>query len=184
MTCIALIDLENTPNTSKFELSKFDEIIVFKGPHQHKFAVRLTNFTGQITTYDVNEVGHNNLDFHLVLLLGEMHFKNSIEDKFVIISGDKGFDGVIQHLAEQGRSIERINPHSKTNVAQGASKKVLKKLPKKCLAKTLPKLCNQIGSQLSISDDQNLIEREVAYLTKHKLISIDPRTNTVNYHLH
>ena len=184
MSRIALIDLENAPNTSKMPLSEFDELVVFKGPHQHKLALRLHNFSGRITSFDVDDVSHNNLDFHLVLHLGEMHFKHSIDDEFVIISGDKGFDGVIKHLHQQGRPISRLNPNQKVDIPKGASKTVLRKLPPKCLAKTLPKLCNQIGSQLAISDDHTLIEREVAYLTKHKLISVDPDTKTVDYHLH
>lgn len=203
MSNIAFIDFENATNTEQMDFSDIDEIIVFKGANQHQKAIKLTSFTGSIKTVNIDKIGKNNLDFHLVFKLGELHYKRSIDDAFSIFSGDKGFDDVIHQLCLQGRNAKRIDPHAQkhevtcqkncsgltvhsNSIQQSKSDctclDLLKRIPASNLAKTLPKLSNQLANGIASMQPQQ-VQQELKWLEYHNLIAIEPSSQKVSYNL-
>ena len=181
MSKIAFIDLENTL-VNNIDLRDFDAIYVFRGALQQQCAVRLNGYKGKIHIFDVPDCGKNNLDFHLTLQLGRFHEMLSVGTDFVVFSGDKGFDGIINYLSEMGRNITRVNPRMK-KIHTGASLEILiNSLKAKTLPRTLPKLANAIGSQLCIYDDPKSIDKELDYLKAHHFIKVG-KSQQVTYHL-
>jgi hypothetical protein len=56
------------------------------------------------------EVSKNNVDFHLVLELGQLTALAGDTSHFSVISRDKGYDGIIARLKATGISCTRISP--------------------------------------------------------------------------
>ena len=205
MSTIALIDFENATNTGEMDFNNVNEIIIFKGANQLQKAVKLNDFNGHITTINIDKIGKNNLDFHLVFKLGELHYQRSLSDQFHVISGDKGFDDVIYQLCEQGRIAKRIDPHAekhkracqsgcglvhnqKCTKPSQLSKSdclcldLLKRIPPNNLAKTLPKLTNQLANGIADVDPLQ-IHQELKWLERNNLIAISGANQQVIYNI-
>jgi hypothetical protein len=172
---IAFIDCENVDINKHLltNINQYNEIILFKGAKQHIKACPLPHYTGRVSTVYVGACAKNNLDFHLTMELGRLHETQSLEVEFVIVSGDTGFDGVLAYLSEMGRDTTRVNPTCPKSIKKGCSLAVLKRCKEnKVLAKTLPKLINQLGSQLNIYDNEDLITQELVYLREKNYIRV------------
>lgn len=209
MSTIALIDFENATNTGEMDFSNVDELIVFKCANQLHKAVKLSEFKGDIDTINIDKIGKNNLGFHLVFKLGELHYQRSLSNQFYIISGDKGFDDVIHQLCEQGRVAKRVDPHAekhKRACRRGCSSDykrphnkqcvkplllsksdrecldLLKRIPPNHLAKTLPKLANQLADGIA-NVDPIQIHRELRWLERNNLIIISGANQQVTYNI-
>lgn len=201
MSTIALIDFENATNTDEMDFTDVDEIIIFKGANQLHKAVKLNGFTGVIDTINIDKIGKNNLDFHLVFKLGELHYQRSLSDQFYVYSGDKGFDDVIDQLCEQGRVAKRVDPHAekhKRACVFGRNRScprplqlsksdcqcldLLKRIPTNNLAKTLPKLANQLANGIADVDPVQ-IHRELRWLERNNLIAISGANQQVIYNI-
>ena len=71
--------------------------------------VREAHLLGEAVEWiGVEGSGANALDFHLVFYLGQISLQ-SPNSKYVILSRDRGFDPLIQHLAKRGISCRRID---------------------------------------------------------------------------
>jgi len=104
---VALVDGENVGSFDRFDAAPYDEIHLFRGATQR----RLKPPAGlNVVIHDVQKTGRNNLDFHLTLHLGVLHQAVDKSAQFYVISGDKGFDGVCQHLQSLGRQCTRLDP--------------------------------------------------------------------------
>lgn len=131
----AFVDYENVGSLEALDLKKYQRLIIFCGPRHRKLNL------GDIPTASfchlelirMTSTGNNNLDFHLAFYLGVHHLEAGNDVEFHVISNDKGFDGVIGHLSEMGRSCSRVNCVKKkltTKAAQGIAKKATKKAVK------------------------------------------------------
>lgn len=134
-----LIDYENV-QVKSLALLKGEQfqVRVFLGPRNSKLstefvlAMRELGKRGDYIMMETN--GNNALDFHIAYYLGRLAAKDS-GACFYIISKDKGFDPLLDHLkkkkieCERAVSIEAMPCFSKTVVATTkpqAAKKVLK----------------------------------------------------------
>lgn len=114
------LDYQNLhPTQFGFFLPKLHKIYIFAAEGQklpEKTADQLITYPGKIKLIRVQGTSKNNLDFHMAFLLGRHHQKLSRKVGFIIVSKDKGFDYLIQHLNAMGRKIIR---------AESISEKVL-----------------------------------------------------------
>ena len=106
-----LIDYENVqPDDLKLLESGAFRVKVFLGQNQTKIPVELAAALqplGKNADYVCLEgVGSNALDFHIAFYLGVLSRQESA-NRFHIISKDKGFDPLIQHLKGEGLRVQR-----------------------------------------------------------------------------
>jgi PIN domain len=115
---------ETTPNTILFidyenitqiRLSRIQrpnlKIFIFVGCAQTKIPFELVREAHQLGAtvewIGVEGLGPNSLDFHIVFYLGQISLQAPATN-FVILSRDRGFDPLIQHLGQLGISCKRI----------------------------------------------------------------------------
>lgn len=106
-----LIDFENVQPKTLTELSDYTfKVLVFVGANQTKVQLELVQTLqplGAAAEYiQVSGTGPNALDFHIAYYLGEL-CKLEPEGLFHIISKDKGFDPLVEHLRERKIRISR-----------------------------------------------------------------------------
>ncbi len=106
-TNYVLIDFENRPVDSLALLKdEHFRIYVFLGKNNPKIetdlAVEMLSFDGRAKLVKLELAGENVLDFHIAYYVGELAAADPA-GFFHIISGDKGFDPLIEHL--KGRKI-------------------------------------------------------------------------------
>ena len=101
---IAFIDYENCSNLTEISLNIYTELIIFAGAKQNNVALPVNAFPEavKVTLRHVSEVSRNNVDFHLVLELGQCVCHYGPEKEYHIISADKGYDGIVRTLQAAG----------------------------------------------------------------------------------
>lgn len=111
---IYFLDFENLQSTeSELEniLDDTCEIYLFHGAHQNNFPafwVKTAIELGQrLHIVQLKESANNALDFLIAYYIGKL--SHEADYAFHIISNDKGYDPLIDHLTEQGRNIDRIS---------------------------------------------------------------------------
>lgn len=104
-----LIDLENRQPTDA-EISEWVEpgeaVWVFHGPHQKKLLPKLQTLGDWVTLIPITKTGSNALDFHLTFHLGYLAAKHE-RCRFVVLSGDRGFDPMIKYARLLGFEVVR-----------------------------------------------------------------------------
>lgn len=121
----AFVDYENVGSLESLDLEQYQRLIIFCGPRHRKLNL------GEIPTSSfchlelirMASTGNNNLDFHLAFYLGVHHLEAGKDVEFHVISNDKGFDGVIQHLVEMGRKCSRVGRAKKKTTKKAVAKK-------------------------------------------------------------
>jgi hypothetical protein len=112
-TTILFIDYENVTQVrlSTIQLSNL-KIFIFVGCAQTKIPFELVREAHQLGAavewIGVEGIGSNTLDFHIVFYLGQISLQ-SPSSNFLILSRDRGFDPLIQHLDKLGISCKRID---------------------------------------------------------------------------
>ncbi|WP_371879206.1 PIN domain-containing protein [Klebsiella aerogenes] len=109
---IALIDYENTGSLEGIDLTRYKRVIVFTGAKQKGISFPATTLSQDIflSVRQVPVVAKNNVDFHLVLILGQLSITTPEDTGFHIISRDKGYDGIVSWLQASGRHCRRLAP--------------------------------------------------------------------------
>ncbi|MEM8531071.1 MAG: PIN domain-containing protein [Chloroflexota bacterium] len=102
-----LIDYENIQPTEMTVLDPEQfHVILFVGAKQHKIAFEvvsaLQSWGPRAEYIKISETGANTLDFHIAFYIGQLA-AHEADAYFHIISKDKGFDPLIQHL--KGKKI-------------------------------------------------------------------------------
>lgn len=110
-TNYVLIDFENVHPKNLELLTKHPfEVFVFVGASQTKVPFDLADsmqLLGTSARYiKISGNGQNALDFHIAFYVGELAGKDP-HAQFHIVSKDKGFDPLIQHLNGRGIRIQR-----------------------------------------------------------------------------
>lgn len=110
--CIALIDYENCSNLTEIPLNIYTELIIFSGAKQNNVALPVSAFPEavKLTLRHVSETSRNNVDFHLVLELGQYVYRYGSEKEYHIVSADKGYDGIVRTLQMRGIRCRRVSP--------------------------------------------------------------------------
>ncbi|EMU65764.1 hypothetical protein ECMP0215527_0397 [Escherichia coli MP021552.7] len=110
--CIALIDYENCSNLTEIPLNIYTELIIFSGEKQNNVALPVSAFPEavKLTLRHVSETSRNNVDFHLVLELGQYVYRYGSEKEYHIVSADKGYDGIVRTLQMRGIRCRRVSP--------------------------------------------------------------------------
>jgi hypothetical protein len=109
-----LVDFENL-QPKDFELLDGDRcrVVLFLGPHQNKLAldvVQSLQRLGRSVAYVQSEKkARNALDFHIAFYLGRVLHEplatgtsRSKRDRFVVVTKDGGFDGLLSHIRSLG----------------------------------------------------------------------------------
>lgn len=108
---LLLVDLENK---HKVDLSPLDEsfrVIIFVGANQNPpKASRKPATAHRFSRVDFLKIlgtGKNALDFHIAFELGRT-FETAPDTQCFVLSGDKGFDPLLNHLNSNGMSCRRV----------------------------------------------------------------------------
>lgn len=109
---ILFIDYENVTQVRLSSLQQPNlKILIFVGCAQVKIPFELVREAHQLGAsvewIGVEGTGPNALDFHIVFYLGQISLQSPTAN-YVILSRDRGFDPLIQHLAKIGISCRRI----------------------------------------------------------------------------
>lgn len=118
---IYFLDFENLQSTEA-ELEKFIddscEIYLFHGIHQNNFPVFWIKIASQLGSrlhiIQLKESANNALDFFISYYIGKLSANDNLA--FNIVSNDKGYDPLIDHLTEEGRMIQRIARQKPSNI--------------------------------------------------------------------
>ncbi len=110
---ILFIDYENVTQVKLANLQQPNlKILIFVGCAQVKIPFELVRETHQLGAavqwVGIEEIGPNALDFHIAFYLGQISLKFPTAN-YVILSRDRGFDPLIQHLDRLGLSCRRIS---------------------------------------------------------------------------
>lgn len=126
---VLLIDYENVQNFNLAVLQQQSiDIKIFVGKSQSKIPIDLVQSTQQfgqrIEWVKIEGTGNNALDFHIAFYLGKLG--SSPEDiSFLILSKDKGFDPLIQHINKGKIKCCRIENLSALSREQTKTKSTL-----------------------------------------------------------
>lgn len=108
---LLLVDLENK---HKVDLSPLDEsfrAIIFVGANQNAPKASRKPATAhrfsRVDFLKISGSGKNALDFHIAFELGRT-FQTAPETECFVLSGDKGFDPLLNHLKNNGMNCRRI----------------------------------------------------------------------------
>lgn len=108
---LLLVDLENK---QKVDLSLLDEsfrAVVFVGAKQNPPKASRKPATAhrfsRVDFLKISGAGKNALDFHIAFELGRT-FETAPDTECFVLSGDKGFDPLLNHLNNNGMSCRRI----------------------------------------------------------------------------
>lgn len=110
-TNYVLIDYENVqPETVADLADDHFRVVVFVGANQPRIdvnvATALQSLGPRAEYVKVTGTGRNALDFHIAYYLGRLAVSDS-EAYFHIISGDKGYDPLLEHLKSKGLHATR-----------------------------------------------------------------------------
>ncbi len=116
-TTYLLVDFENLqPPPEHFAQVRGDDrhLWVFHGPHQNKFAAELVKawkpLGDRLEFVQSSKTGKNALDFHLAFYLGLLHERNVAAKRaarYVVITGDGGFEAIFSHMRELGCAVDK-----------------------------------------------------------------------------
>jgi hypothetical protein len=109
---ILFVDYENIQNINLAVINRKDtQIKIFVGQAQTKIPFDLVQtaqkFGNSLEWIKIEGTGKDSLDFHIAFYLGKItkYKKNTL---FIILSKDKGFDPLIQHICKQNIPCRRI----------------------------------------------------------------------------
>lgn len=110
---ILLIDYENIQQIDLSSIAGLDIAIkIFIGRSQNKIPFELVmnaqQFGRSIEWIKIDGNGNNALDFHIAYYLGYMS-REHIEDTYIVLSKDKGFDPLIRYINKKNVTCKRIN---------------------------------------------------------------------------
>ena len=184
---VILIDLENVQPASLEALAADHfQVKLFVGPNQAKLSVDLVRSVQKLGTRAeyvmIAGAGKNALDFHIAYYIGRIAAEHP-DTFFHIISKDKGFDPLIQHLkgnnifCRRSASPEEI-PVVKAMAATSAEERATIFLSKVSQPKaTKPRTERTLRSSIAAHFQKQLTEDDVTaivdILTKRRKLSID-----------
>ncbi len=123
----AFVDYENVRSLESVNLANYQRVFIFCGPQNKslKFDELPASGISRIELISVPTSSKNNVDFHLAFHLGVEHGHADPAVSFHVISNDKGYQGLLNHLELLGRSAKLVEPNAAKKAAprKVASKK-------------------------------------------------------------
>ena len=196
-THYVLIDLENIQPEHLSNLDGHDfKVLVFVGENQSKISfdlARSVQHLGEKAEYiKINGNGSNALDFHVAFYIGQFS-KEKSAGHFHIISKDKGFDPLIQHLESRKIWAKRYKDVSDLPFLKSANPSIeeshVQKIIQSLIARgnarprKLQTLSNTINSLFSKSLGEDEINALIDELTKRGIVLVSSDDTNVNYKL-
>jgi PIN domain len=144
---VLLVDYENVGHIDLTALPPGVRVAVFFGKSQRRVPTALLKSVAQLgerfVYVDISGQGRNALDFHIAFYLGE-YLTKSPTTRCVILSGDTGFDPLVQHLQERKLSVQRVGALTEAfarvaPTAAAAAAAAAPRLGPKAAPKTAPK---------------------------------------------
>ena len=172
-TNYVLIDYESVQTKSLEQLThEHFEVIVFVGKSQAKVPVELAQsvqpFGARAQYLKISGHGPNALDFHIAYYIGHLAAAEP-SAKFHIVSKDKGFEPLIQHLRLNNISARRITTignilgkPSKSKLSQERIAVILTKLQRLKAAK--PRTIKTLSSTIAFWFQNHLPAQEISSL--------------------
>ena len=195
---VLLVDYENVGRVDLRAIPADVRVAFFFGASQRtvptaffKSALQLRE---RFVPIDIEGRGKNALDFHIAFYLGE-YLTTAPQTRCVILSNDKGFDPLIQHLRGRKFSVQRVStleegfPSTEPSRAAGGPKSVTLDAAVEWLSAMqknrrprrrkglVAHLHSHFGHKLPESDIQKLVDALIA----DKRLS--ERSGTITYHL-
>ena len=180
-----LIDYENVqPDAMEALDREHYSVFVFVGSNQAKVTYEVASVLqrmGDRASYiRISGNGGNALDFHIAYYIGLLSAKEP-DAYFHIVSKDKGFDPLIEHLKSKhvlvGRSKDVSDlPLVKAEASKSITEKVaavaahLERIPKPRTVKTLGSMINSLFQKTLGEEDIQLL---IAELARRGVIAID-----------
>lgn len=109
---VLFVDLENVQTVDLAAVPAGARIMVFYGFAQKKLpeelVVKAQPLGSRLKWIKISRQGRNALDFHIAFYLGQ-ELSSSPNSECAILSGDTGFDPLVQHLRAMGHSCRRVS---------------------------------------------------------------------------
>jgi len=140
------IDFENLQPSDITLLKNYSDVFVkiFVGSQQNKISFDFVASVQELNAQyiKINSTGHNALDFHIAYYIGLL---SGVNIEISIVSKDKGFDPLVEHVKSKGIQINRASSiqeavkYDKTIVSKA---QVTHNLPKNNVTETAVKKAN------------------------------------------
>ena len=171
-----LIDLENVHRDFPQQLAKEQlKVLVFVGAKQTKvplqMAAALQPLGAQVEYIKISGTGPNALDFHIAFYIGRLS-NSEPSAAFSILSDDKGYDPLIQHLRSKNITANRIASPAGTESKKASKDAVAKHNIDTALAflnsrgESKPKSTKTLHSSLASHFKQQLSRRSSSLQTE------------------
>jgi hypothetical protein len=181
---LLLVDFENVQQVDLARLDESYRIIIFVGAGQKsvpiEFVANAQKLGNRIEWQRVDAGGSNALDFFIACQLGRV-LEKSPQLHCIVLSKDKGFDPLLQHLNKIGLKCKRLNSlreldpkatqADQSNPNYKRVVELLEKSEKKARPRKLKTLSQHISSMFQKKIDQAEIDRIIDILFVNKLIS-------------
>lgn len=182
---IFFIDYENVHNIPPAEFFKPDDkVLVFLGQKQNALKVNDIKTLLALKNVELIQIegrSKNNVDFHICYYLGK--YTKSGSDDLVIISKDRDYDNLVEHLVNQGISCHRI-PFEKEKVEQvkneqeiiAVSLETFKNHPARSRPRRVKTLSNFVKTRLipkNLKKDNGIVEKIIEALQSEGIINIE-----------
>ena len=203
-----LVDFENTQLLTPQNLSGLSaKLVIFVGKVQKhipvELAKRLLQCQCEVELYESAGAGKNALDFQLAFYAGRI-FEKEPEANIHIVSRDKGFDPLVEHIKDNKRICSRVDsfnalPFLKSTATNAPKEKynynalsteqkvqfVIQRLSKMA-ANTRPRKVNSLMSSLISQFSKQLPEKEISEIIDRliqKEVVIKGENGGVSYRL-
>jgi hypothetical protein len=197
---ILLIDFENVCHIALGSLPADWHVLIFVGKSQHSIPFEITRDAQQLGNrlewIKIEGDGRNNLDFHLAFHLGRLAYA-SPNVEFRVLSKDKGFDPLIQHVVARGLKCKRIERIGRAEKVKGVNPppgtaadpsdphfdkvfKILSGIEKIARPRKRKTLITQVASFFQKKESAEEIARIVDLLVAKQLVT--ESANTLTYH--
>lgn len=122
-TRFLFVDFENVHSFDLSSLGDDVKVYIFVGSQQNRIPFELVTEAqkrGDLLEWiRIAGQGRNALDFHIAYYLGDLNGTVSKDIEFTVLSKDTGYDPLVRHIKDLGRSCSRIN--SLKEIARGAT---------------------------------------------------------------
>jgi hypothetical protein len=130
MSKVLYIDYENVQGVDLSRIAELDfKIWVFTGVSQSRIPINLVKstqaFGNRLEWVTIDGNGPNALDFHIAYYLG-VHVAGNPKDEYFILSKDKGFDPLVNHVGRKNIRCRRISSVSEIESTPRASARIKK----------------------------------------------------------
>ncbi|HVO61094.1 MAG TPA: PIN domain-containing protein [Terriglobales bacterium] len=188
---LLLVDFENVQQIDLTQLDEQFNVIIFAGAQQNRVPIELVASTQQLGNrvewQRIEGNGDNALDFQIAYHLGRVTERDP-NLRCIVLSKDKGFDPLLEHLRKSGLKCKRIGSMLELNPKTAATndsnyKRVFELLRKS--DKNRPRKRTTLSQHISAMFQKDIpqveVDRIIDKLTAEKKVAIENGTVTYNF---